>query len=299
MKRCFKCQDVVEYPVHGLHETCFREWFGLSLSSSTEFDKLALKSENQIHDNQHPIHTSFFHGKFKKYAAVLEKKTYILKVEDNDYPELPHVEYFCNQIASKLGLAVPAFYFIRFMNHTDTFVVKNFMEKHKSANLVHIYRFMQEGQNFSCRVILNIIENKIGHISAMKQFVLLCLFDALIGNHDRHGRNIGFINKPKGFELAPFYDNPSYLGIEEESFLLARHSPKGKIETSHSKEPTMREYVKEFIELGYVDWVKDFYKKSQRLNCHHFSGFHMISPKRQKALLNLIEQRMKELHDGL
>jgi serine/threonine protein kinase HipA of HipAB toxin-antitoxin module len=53
----------------------------------------------------------------------------------------------------------------------------------------------------------------------------MCLFDALVGNHDRHGRNIALIETRKGHILSPFYDNPSYIGIEDHNLLLAEHNP--------------------------------------------------------------------------
>lgn len=41
----------------------------------------------------------------------LAERSYILKIQDKNYPELPFTEYISNQIARKLGLIVPDFYF--------------------------------------------------------------------------------------------------------------------------------------------------------------------------------------------
>ena len=119
-------------------------------------------------------------------------------MQDEDYPELPVVEYLCNQIAQKIGLIIPSFYLIRFpndFNASTSFVVDNFMEKHILES--DPYLSFYQGATFTTRTIFNIIKEKVGRLEALKQFVLLCLFDALIGNHDRHGRNIGLIKREK------------------------------------------------------------------------------------------------------
>ncbi len=46
------------------------------------------------------------------------------------------------------------------------------------------------------------------------QFVRLLLFDAWIGNGDRHGTNWGVIRSPDSLRLAPVYDPAACLGVE-------------------------------------------------------------------------------------
>jgi hypothetical protein len=82
MNLCFKCQKPIEpeKPTHGLHLVCFQKWFGLPPHASTEFEDIALKREAHDSERQHPtLNTSFFHGKFKKYSATLQGRSYILK----------------------------------------------------------------------------------------------------------------------------------------------------------------------------------------------------------------------------
>jgi hypothetical protein len=264
MHTCYKCLKTVEnqMPLHGLHRDCFFNWFKLDANVAADFSDVALRSERLDSSlRANPINTTFFQGTFKKYSAKLNNRSYILKVKDKDYPELPQTEYLSNQIAQKLGLIIPDFYLIYFLNELDTFVTHNFMDHYTPGNLVHIYHFIKAEQLFSCLTILKIIEEKVGRIEAMKQFIFLCLFDALIGNYDRHGRNIALIATNKGFKLAPFYDNPSYIGIEDQSLLLAQHNPKGKIATSLTNEPTMKDYIIEFDKMGFKEWLKEFRKK--------------------------------------
>ena len=216
--------------VHGLHLKCFKKWF--NLPHQMNFMDLALRTQDkESHDPLHlsPFHTinmSSFQGKFKKYSATLNKNDYILKVEQPEYPELPATEYLCNEIASALKMKVPEYYLIQFENTLATFVVKNFMQAFPGGDLVHIYRYLKNPKDFNCQILIRIIQEKTGKREDIIHFIQMCLFDSLIGNHDRHGRNLGLIQTNRGLSLAPIYDNPSYLAIEEDFLLDANHEPR-------------------------------------------------------------------------
>lgn len=117
----------------------------------------------------------------------------------------------------------------------------------------------------------------------------------MIGNHDRHGRNLGFIQSTKGMELAPFYDNPSALGLEEHAMLGADLQPRGSIYTKETDKPTMKDYVREWKRLGFGDIVDRFRKQHSLAKLQNLVENSYISEKRQKALLRLIVKRNEEL----
>src|SRR5579863_3723501 len=125
---CLKCRlDIapLDSAHYGLHPSCFDEWFK-TLSNATFVSLQRRSSASDQSSNLAPQDTSFFHGKFKKYSAELNGQSYILKMRQDEAPELPEVEYLCNQIGNSLGIPVAEFYFIDF--HGDkTFVTKNFI----------------------------------------------------------------------------------------------------------------------------------------------------------------------------
>ena len=289
---CFKCSQGIkeESPLHGLHPTCFIEWF--SLKQSDDFVSIAIAHESPLEQNA--FVSSFFHGKFKKYAARLGNIHYILKLSD-EYPELAKAEYLCNQIARSLKLDVANHFLIRFMNHADCFVTYNFMQDFEGSDLKHIYHFLGKDDAYTVKNLLKIIETKTGKMSEVRKFIHMCLFDALIGNHDRHGRNLGFIVSAKGYVMAPCYDNPSYLAIEDKFLLAAHHEPRGRIATSRTEEPVMIDYVQEFKELAYRDLVIEFLAHMDLQKIEKIIDQSFLSQKRKKAFTSLMNRRYLEL----
>lgn len=296
---CCFCNGVINSnPKHGLHVECFTNCFSLS-SPVRDFENLALKQVSNAPElGVRKTNTSFFHGMFKKYSAEIEGEQYILKVAQDDCPELPLVELVSNKIGRALDLNIPEFYFIKLGNVQDTFVTKNFMTKKAGANLIHIYHFISDSDSHSCEVILKILNEKCGKLNDIKEFINMCLFDSLIGNHDRHGRNIGIIQSgPSSYALSPIYDNPSYIGIEAEYLLDADLNPKGSIKTSSSNEPTLLDYINEFNNAGHNEIVEDFIKKTNRIwpEILGIVNESKLSEKRKIAFIRILEKRKKEM----
>lgn len=298
MSICFKCKESIEVTQqkHGLHRHCFKEWFNL-IDEEDNFQNLVLRREaSNIEDGQHVHNTSFFHGKFERYSAELGKKNYILKLS-REYPELARTEYLCNQLGTTLGLDIPKNHLIFLFNERDSFISYNFMQDYKGSNLEHIWHFLTKNDQFTLETIVKIIEKQTGRLSEIRKFIKICLFDALIGNHDRHGRNLGLISTTNGYVLAPSYDNPSYFGTAE--FLAASHSPRCTIATSFTHEPMMEDYIKEFMRLGFDEEIRKF-KASldyEALNSLIKSSF--ISEERKNAFLNFIQRQYQEMNNVL
>ncbi|MCK4912285.1 MAG: HipA domain-containing protein [Candidatus Omnitrophica bacterium] len=301
---CYRCGEVIESEdkiIHGLHEKCFVEWF--ALEGDENFKDVTIKSaisaDPKEEDHSAGMASSFFQGKFKKYSAELNGKKYILKVKDDKFPELPGVEFLCNNIAVFFGINVPKFYFIKFENSLETFVSKNFMPDFGTADLVHIYHFFKKGEEFSFEVIINILKKQTERLEDVNRFVELCFFDALIGNHDRHGRNLAIVRKAKKCFLSPFYDNPAYLGTEEKELLGAIHEPKGKIAVKNTIEPSIKDYYREAKRLGYLDVAANFIKKIDLKEIKKLIDDAFISSKRKKAFFSLVERRYAEVGDEI
>ena len=127
--KCFKCQKSIQgRPVYGLHARCFVDWFVLHDNSSDFYDLdrkpavsyssagFAGRSAPSISKSK----DSFYHGRYRKYSAKLGDQQYILKVQEQEFPDLPAMEYLCNKIATLLGIKVPDYYLIRWTSDSHS-----------------------------------------------------------------------------------------------------------------------------------------------------------------------------------
>lgn len=294
---CLKCLLPLEVAdsFYGIHSECFSQWF--KVPSTAMFTSLIRRSSASDAESTDiaPQNNSFFHGKFKKYSAVLDGQSFILKMRQPEAPELPEVEYLCNQIGSELGVRVAKYYIIDFEGDL-VFVTKNFIHHTTPMDLQHFCHFRDVNQH-NCKDLFSIIEKQTQRPHFVKELVRTILFDSLIGNHDRHGRNLGFLVVSSGTTLAPIYDNVSYLSLESGNMLKADFNPKGKIATELAEEPSMRDYVLELRKLGFESDVDKFYKlanrKIEKIESLIENSF--CSSLMKEALKKLIGKRYMEL----
>ena len=221
--RCLKCLKPVKdaHSIHGLHKKCFVAWFDLPRPIDfSEINRESTATSSEGKGKTQRTNDSFFTGKFRKYSANLGRNKFILKVKDESAPELPPLEYLCNQIGATLGLPVADHHYIHFHGE-PTFVTKNFMSNRRgNADLKHIWHYIDFNKRaLDCETIIDVIGERTKRFSDVETFVYVSLFDSLVGNHDRHARNLGFIVTSKSTGLSPIYDNTSYLGNEKGEFL--------------------------------------------------------------------------------
>ncbi len=293
MLLCHKCQgEIGGETQHGLHPKCFAEWF--SCEPKEQIDDLIPAEQSSSNVIPRRVQ-SFLHGKFRKYTGMIGQSSYVFKVIEKDYPNLPRVEFVCNQIASAIGLRIPPYYFLQ-LEGQDCFVSRNFVEGTRWRKLTHIYHYLDSEREFDVEAIGEAIFRVTGKPQDLDQFHYTILFDALVGNHDRHGRNLGIISQGKMNRLAPTYDNPSYIGIE--SLLEANLSPRGKIFTAESQEPTMKDYV---IELKRLDRQKTLNRFQTRCSLEKILaivGNSFLNPKVTSAMARLIQKRHEEFNQN-
>ena len=305
--KCFKCWGAIAGKgIYGLHPACYRDWFQPQSADLQGFrDMDPRKSRSSASSG--PLtkeKDTFYHGKYRKYSARIGEIKYILKVQESGYPDLPEMEYICNQIASILKLKVPPYYLIRLpkglteksAGKQTAFVTRNFMQDW-TGSLNHLYKFLPKGsKNYNCENIIKAVFKQTGRQADAESFAEICLFDTLIGNNDRHGRNLGIIDVGGKKFLSPVYDNPSYFSTEDESLLGADLNPSGAVWTSSSKEPKMKDYIQEFERLNLkkscVKFVKRALKGRDEIrSVVQVSG---VSEKRKAAFLVFLNKKLQE-----
>ena len=338
--KCLYCQKTIKNQnFYGLHKSCYFQCF--KLTDTLEFSNLDPKKQDSDPDTQiKKTKDSFYHGRYRKYSACLGSTTYILKVQEEKFPDLPTTEYICNNIASLLNLPVPEYYLIKYQDKRNskafynkdpkqkenyqkrgfkqkekneqhaiqneranqtamTFVTRNFMQDYKGGTLHHIYKFLPKGkQHYNCKNIIDVLfqETKPADVA---RFIEIVLFDSLIGNNDRHGRNLGIIESTRRKQLAPMYDNPSYFGTEINALIDFDFNISGCIRTSLSKEPKLSDYIQEFQSLGFekicFKFLNKILKQSQKIIESVESS--EISNKRKKAFIKFLNKQLNLIKD--
>lgn len=176
----------------------------------------------------------------------------------------------------------------------------SYVKTSSPANLQHIHHF-RDNSKHDCGTLIRAVREKTNRVFDVEIFIKTLLFDALIGNPDRHGRNIALLQTADRIILSPIYDNVSYLGLEHGAMLKADFNPTSKISTASSENPGMRDYVSEIYRLGYGDLAVEFYislkKAFNKINLILEDSF--CSDFMKEALLRLVEKRYKELENGI
>jgi len=89
---CCKCFEklALEDSWYGLHKNCFKDWF--CLQDVSYFLDLIARSQSQAPQENQMANISFFNGAYRKYSARLGESSFILKVQQKEYLELPATE---------------------------------------------------------------------------------------------------------------------------------------------------------------------------------------------------------------
>lgn len=142
--------------------------------------------------------------------------TQILKPNhpDDDYPHSVINEYFTMRLARELGLDVPNVY--RRYTPAPIYLIDRFDRKTNKEQVVRVHALD------ACQLLGldKRFKYVVGSIEKLAEFASLCrnpgltktkllkwmIFNILVGNSDAHLKNLSFIVKNKGYELAPHYD---------------------------------------------------------------------------------------------
>ena len=280
------------------HNRCIIESLELPKDCDLELRNLEMRGdEPDVDKEKQRFVNTFYHGNFKKYAATLGGFRVILKLSDMEhYPELPLVEYLCNKVAQLLGIHVARFGILE-LDGRPAFVTRNFVNK-GAENLVHLYRYLSAKDRYDLETIAATIQKVTQRLADVHRFFEICMFDMIIGNNDRHGRNLGFIENGGSSRLSPFYDNVTILGAESGEFFLGTHwNPKSKIAASINDAPSLLEIVTEVQRLGQTSLVKRMQSrisKSEPEILEYINQEDKLSTPMKKALTRLWHERITQ-----
>ncbi|MBT3236882.1 MAG: hypothetical protein HN353_13085 [Bdellovibrionales bacterium] len=160
------------------------------------------------------------HGIVEKYDYSLHSERFMLKVSGykNSYYN-PEVELIVNKIFRLIGIPVPDFCMTivtenKINRQRVAFVQKDFIEENRVERLSHLNSFITSQDQYTVDNISKVIQDKSSaQREDLRLFAKMMLADAIVGNSDRHWRNIAMIKNKAGFRLSPMFDNDSFALI--------------------------------------------------------------------------------------
>ncbi|RYZ93384.1 MAG: HipA domain-containing protein [Proteobacteria bacterium] len=187
------------------------------------------------------------HGNADKYGFYHNAIKYLAKPESEAEAgeKIVENEFVCNTIGQVLGLNMPMFG--KSMDSNQKVFVQQWFTTEK-RHFIHLYRFLDPILPYSMEVVNTAIKATSSRPNEDSlAFAKMIIFDCIIGNTDRHARNIGFIQIDNSTRLSPVYDNIS--GILPDAKYNIKFSFKSKIVTQTSESPNVRDCIQEVKRL--------------------------------------------------
>ena len=150
----------------------------------------------------------------KEYFDIVDQYGhYILKPQNEYYPELPENEAITMSLAAIIHLEVPVHGLIYSKDNSMTYFIKRFdrLSRNKKLAVEDFAQLLGLNRNTkydsSMEKVIAVIKNfctfpKIEFVKLFK----LTLFNFLIGNEDMHLKNFSLITRNKKVTLSPVYD---------------------------------------------------------------------------------------------
>ena len=199
---------------------------GLKLLSRNlvQLNNLPLTQEEQLRESAARADKMSLQGVQPKLSARLNVKDgsfeivdrngeYILKPQNNFYPELPENESLTMKLAQMVDIELPSSGMIYSSDRKLTYFIKRFDRYGKSKKL-SVEDFAQLAgksretkYDYSMEKVINLIDtfSTFPAIEKVKLF-RLTIFNFLIGNEDMHLKNFSIITRDNKIELSPAYD---------------------------------------------------------------------------------------------
>ena len=161
----------------------------------------------------------FYNGHEISIPMGIAASSHILKPPINHYPNTVENEYFCMQLAKRIGLNVPEtqilhkavpLYLItrydRIRNEQGELIRLSQEDFCQAMAIPPINKYEKEGGP-SLKACFDLVRNhSIQPTKDLNELLNWVVFNVLIGNADAHGKNISLMLTSAGPLLAPFYD---------------------------------------------------------------------------------------------
>jgi serine/threonine-protein kinase HipA len=178
--------------------------------------------------NKLPI---LFNGKQVSLPMGTAPSSHILKPPIPQYPDSVQNEYFCMELALRVGLAIPSVMILQ--KQQPLYLVERYDrrwlpegELHRvhqedfcqALNTLPDQKYEKEGGPSLQQCFTLLRDRSVLPVADVRALLQWVIFNYLIGNADAHGKNVSLLLTEQGPFLAPFYDLMStavYPGLAE------------------------------------------------------------------------------------
>lgn len=137
---------------------------------------------------------------------------FILKPQNNVYPQLPENEDLTMRLAESVGITTPFHGLVYCKDGSLSYFTRRFDRPSRNKK-IHVEDFAQVANldrenkyNFSLEKIVDLLDYCTYPMIERSRFFLLSVFSFLTGNEDMHLKNFSLIFSGNKIELSPAYD---------------------------------------------------------------------------------------------
>ncbi|MCL5029804.1 MAG: HipA domain-containing protein [Bacteroidetes bacterium] len=185
----------------------------IPLTQEEQIKEAAVRAVKMSIQGVQPKLSARLNLKESSFIIVDNGGTFILKPQNNFYPQLPENEDLTMKLAETVGLDVPLHGMVYSIDSKLTYFIKRFDrygrdKKYSLEDFAQLAGKSRETKyDFSMEKIVDIIKQYCTFpvIEFVKLF-RLTLFNFLIGNEDQHLKNFSLITRNHKVELSPTYD---------------------------------------------------------------------------------------------
>lgn len=185
----------------------------LPLTQEEQLREAAIRADKMSVQGVQPKLSAKLNIKDEVFDIVDRGGEYILKPQNNFYPELPENESLTMKLAELIGIEVPLSGMIYSSDGKFTYFIKRFDRygRNKKLSLEDFAQLAGKSRetkyDYSMERLVTLIDTfcTFPAIEKVKLF-RLTIFNFLIGNEDMHLKNFSLITRDNKVELSPAYD---------------------------------------------------------------------------------------------
>lgn len=185
----------------------------LPLTQEEQLREAAIRADKMAIQGVQPKLSAKLNVKDEVFDIVDRGGEYILKPQNNFYPELPENESLTMKLAELIGIEVPLNGMIYSADGKFTYFIKRF-DRYGRNKKLSVEDFAQLAgksretkYDYSMEKLVTLIDTfcTFPAIEKVKLF-RLTIYNFLIGNEDMHLKNFSLITRDNKVELSPAYD---------------------------------------------------------------------------------------------